>query len=80
MMFLTKVSSINASRSYKQFRERERFTFKVKCVHNAFFNQHLLLKASTKINLGGFIELKSINLLRHEHNVKSTNLFNICDF
>lgn len=36
MMFLTKLCSINALGSCKQFREREGSTFKLTCVHNAF--------------------------------------------
>lgn len=67
MMLLTKLSSINAHESYKQFWEREGSTFKLICVHNAF-PQLLVLPVTVfenfKVILVFFIELKSVNL-RH---------------
>jgi len=36
MMLFTKFSSVNASGSYKQLREKEGSAFKLTCVHNAF--------------------------------------------
>lgn len=66
MMLLTKFSSINAHESYKQFWKREGSTFKLICVHNAFPPVlPVTVFENFKVILGFFIELKSVNLLRH---------------